>query len=289
MTLFLENSFPLNNYISISKKIKQIPMYFLYFLPIDTFTNLDKEYKVLPMTNSNLVQREIMYKLVYFDKNKNENNNKYENENNNKYAGVDSNNICSSLPSNFAKSIYHIFYSCSILHKHDISFTLSSQPFVSYNGNLVQLTDFSYSFYFPVIQTHNLKLYFSLTLLQNPYISFDVFIITYLIHHPIECLCKEDTDHISELFTKSREKIDINTCNHHLAYFHKYNSIQVIQYLFQFKYFWTYYSLCYFFIIHYPDLLKHFSLYTLFHTYIHSSFKERRNDLLSDIHMAVFA
>jgi hypothetical protein len=71
MTLFLENSFPLNNYISISKKIKQIPMYFLYFLPIDTFINLDKEYKVLPMTNSNLVQREIKYKLIYFDKNKN--------------------------------------------------------------------------------------------------------------------------------------------------------------------------------------------------------------------------
>ena len=92
MTLFLENSFPLNNYISISKKIKQIPMYFLYFLPIDTFINLDKEYKVLPMTNSNLVQREIKYKLIYFDKNKN--------------TDLYSNNICSSLPSTFPKSIY---------------------------------------------------------------------------------------------------------------------------------------------------------------------------------------
>lgn len=275
MTLFLENSFPLNNYISISKKIKQIPMYFLYFLPIDTFTNLDKEYKVLPMTNSNLVQREIKYKLIYFDKNKD--------------TDLYSNNICFSLPSTFPKSIYHIFYSCSILHKHDISFTLSSHPFVSHSGNLVQLSDFSYSFYFPLIQRHNLKLYFSPVLLQNPYISFDVFVITYLIHHPIECLRKEDTDHILELFTNSREKIEINTFDHHIAYFHNYNSEQVIQYLFQFKYSWTYYSLCYFFVIHYPDLLEHFSLYNLFYTYIHSSFKERRDDLLGDIHAIVFA
>jgi hypothetical protein len=279
MTLFLENSFSLNNYISISKKIKQIPMYFLYFLPIDTFKNLDNEYKVLPMTNSNLVQREIKYKLVYFDKDKNRN----------KEIDLYSNNIWESLPSTFAKSIYHIFYSCFILHKHDISFTLSSQPFVSHGGNLPQLTDFSYSFYFPVIQTHNLKLYFSPVLLQNPYVSFDVFVITYLIHHPIECLCEEDTDRILELFTKTREKIELNTFKNIISYFHKYNSIQVIQYLFQFKYAWTYYSLCYFFIIHYPDLLEHFSLYNLFHTYIHSSFKERHAELLADIHMAVFA
>jgi len=272
MTLFLENSFPLNNYISISKKIRQIPMYFLYFLPIDTFKNLDKHYKVLPMTNSNLVQREIKYKLVYFDKN----------------IDLTTNNIYSSLPSTFAKSLYHIFYSCSILHKNNISFTLSQQPFVSYDDNLPQLTDFSYSFYFPVIQTNHLKLYFSPLLLQNPYISFDVFVITYLIHNPIECLCEQDTVQILELFMKGREKIEINTFKNIISYFHKYNSEQVIHYLFQFKYSWTYYSLCYFFIIHYPDLLKHFSLYNLFHTYIHSSFKERHVDLLKDIHTNVF-
>lgn len=272
MTLFLENSFPLNNYISISKKIKQIPMYFLYFLPMDTFKNLDKHYKVLPNTTSNLVQREIKYKLVYFDKK----------------VDLYANDIYSSLPVTFAKSIYHIFYSSSILHKHNISFTLSPQPFVSCDGNLPQLYDFSYSFYFPVIQTHNLKFYFSLALLQNPYISFDVFVITYLIHNPIECLCEEDTNHILDLFMMRREKIEINTFKNILCYFHKYNSKQVIQYLFQFKHSWTYYSLCYFFIVHYSDLLKHFSLYTLFHTYIHSSFKERLVDLLKDIRANVF-
>jgi len=272
MTLFLENSFPLNNYISISKKIKQIPMFFLYFLPIYTFKNLDKHYKVLPITNSNLVQREIKYKLVYFDKN----------------VDLYINNIRSSLPDTFAKSLYHIFYSCSILYKHNISFTLSQQPFVSYDGNLPQLYDFSYSFYFPVIQAHNLKLYFSPTLLQNPYISFDLFVITYLIHNPIECLREEDTNHILELFMKRREKIEINTFKNIISYFHNYNSEQVIQYLFQFKYSWTYSSLCYFFIIHYSDLLKHFSLYTLFQTYIHSSFKDRHSDLLTDIRANVF-
>jgi hypothetical protein len=42
MTLFLENSFSLNNYISISDRIKNIPMYFLYFVTIDSFKNLDE-------------------------------------------------------------------------------------------------------------------------------------------------------------------------------------------------------------------------------------------------------
>ena len=68
MTLFLENSFSLGNYISISNRIKKIPFYYLHFLPISRFKNLDEQYKLLPISKSNLVQREIKHKIVYFQK-----------------------------------------------------------------------------------------------------------------------------------------------------------------------------------------------------------------------------
>lgn len=273
MTMFLENSFSLNNYISISNRIKNIPLYFLYFVPIDTFKNLDEHYKVLPVSNSNLIQREIKHKIIYFDNN----------------IDINQTNLCVDFSTNFAKSIYHIFYSCSILHANKISFTLTSKPFVSYRGNLPQLFDYSYSFYFPIIQSHNLTLYFSRSLLQNPYISLDVFIITHLLYHPIENLCERDTDHIIELFLRRREKIDIKSIKTNISYFHDYNSVQIIQYLLQFKYTWSYYSLCYFFLVHYPDLLIHFSLHDLFDSYIHSSFKDRRTDFIQEIHRVLFS
>lgn len=272
MTLFLENSFSLNNYISISDRIKNIPMYFLYFVTIDSFKNLDEHYKVLPISNSSLVQREIRHKIIYIDK----------------YIDIGKNGFYTEFATKFAKYIYHIFHACSILHENKISFTLSSCPFISTDSNLPQLYDFSYSFYFPNIQFHNLKLYFSRSLLQNPYISLDVFLITHLLYHPIDKWCSEDSELIAGLFLDRREKIDINSIKKHLSYFHNYNSKQVIQYLFQFKYTWTYYSLCYFFIVHYSDLLKHFSLYEIFYSYIHASFKDRNNDLVRYIHRVLF-
>ena len=73
-----------------------------------------------------------------------------------------------------------------------------------------------------------------------------------------------------------------------MAYFYDYNSVQIIKYLLQFKNTWTYYSICSFFLFHYSDLLKHFSLHQLFHTYIHSSFKERNTHLIQDIHDILF-
>jgi len=273
MTLFLENSFSLNNYISISNRIKTIPMYFLYFVPVDTYKNLDEHYKVLPFSASNLIQREIRHKILSFDKN----------------IDIYHNDFCAVITNQFAKSIYHLFYACSILHANQISFTLSSSPFHSNSGNLPQLYDYSYSFYFPIIQSRNLKLYFSRLLLQNPYTSLDVFLITHLLHHPVDNLCEDDTNYISELFVQRREKIDINSIKSILSYFHNYNSIQIIQYLLQFKYTWSYYSLCYFFIVNYSEFLMNFSLYNLFHSYIHSSFKERRTDLIQELHRVLFS
>ena len=275
MTNLLENSFSLNNNIFISNKIKDIPMFFISFFPIDSYKNLDEHYKILPNSSSNLIQREIKYKIVY-------------------YSSSNS-NLFSFFPRNFSQSIYHIFYSSSILNKNNISFIVNSHSFVSItdndnnnDDNLPCLTDFSSSFFFPTLQFHNLKLYFPLSLFKNIYIPFDVFLITYFLHHPIDNFCQSNVDSILNIFSEGREKIEINKYKEFIVYFYDYNSVQIIKYLLQFKNTWTYYSICSFFLFHYPDLLKHFSLHHLFHTYIHSSFKERNTHLIQDIHDILF-
>ena len=268
MTNLLENSFSLNNNIFISNKIKDIPMFFISFFPIDSYKNLDEHYKILPNSSSNLIQREIKYKIVY-------------------YSSSNSNLFSFSLD-NFSPSIYHIFYSSSILNKNNISFIVNSQSFVSINNNLPCLTDFSSSFFFPTLQFNNLKLYFPFSLCKNSYIPFDVFLITYFLHHPIDNFCQSNVDSILNIFSEGREKIEINKYKEFIVYFYDYNSVQIIKYLLQFKNTWTYYSICSFFLFHYPDLLKHFSLHHLFHTYIHSSFKERNTHLIQDIHDILF-
>jgi len=291
MTLFLENSFSLGNYISISNRIKKIPFYYLHFLPISRFRNLDEHYKILPISKSNLIQREIKHKLVYFQKEEQEYSCDYERNKHNPSMLF--------KKSDFAKCIYHVFYSCSVLHANKISFTLNECPFVSSDrgggvvgvrgGGLPLLYDFSQSFYFPIIQSSTFKLYFPESLLQNQYIAFDQFLLVYLVHHPTTCWTTEDTDSIIELFSTSRENIEINTIKENMDYFHQYHSDQIIQYLLQFKYTWSYYSLCYFFIVNYSDLLHHFSLYDLFYSYIHSSSKDRSGNIVSTIHSSLFS
>jgi len=275
MTNLLENSFSLNNNIFISNKIKDIPMFFIYFFPIDSYKNLDEHYKILPNSSSNLIQREIKYKIVYYSSS---------------YS-----NLFSFFPKNFSQSVYHIFYSSSILNKNNISFIVNSHPFVSItdndnnnDDNLPCLTDFSSSFFFPTLKFHNLKLYFPLSLFKNIYIPFDVFLITYFLHHPIDNFCQSNVDSILNIFSEGREKIEINKYKEIIVYFYDYNSVQIIKYLLQFKNTWTYYSICSFFLFHYSDLLKHFSLHHLFYTYIHSSFKERNANLIQDIHDILF-
>ena len=196
---------------------------------------------------------------------------------------------------NFARSLYHIFYSSCLLHEHNISFTPNNDdPFISYQDNLPILNEFSYSFYFSKINIEHLEhlehleQYFPIQLLNNTYISIDVFIITYMLHHNIKHLTETYSIQIINTYVESREKIDINSLKQIITYFHGYDSLQIIQYLFQFKYMWTYYSLCYYFVLHHPVLLKHFSLFDLFSSYIRSNFKERDSNIISSIHCRLF-
>ena len=96
MTDFVENSFSLNNHISISNKIKNIPYFFIYFNSIDSYKNLNKEYKLLPDSKSNIIQREIKYKIIT-----------HINDNYNTFHFTQD---------NFLKSLYHLFFCIFIIH-----------------------------------------------------------------------------------------------------------------------------------------------------------------------------
>lgn len=268
MTDFVENSFSLNNHISISNKIKNIPYFFIYFNSIDSYKNLNKEYKILPDSKSNIIQREIKYKIIT-----------HINDNYNTFHFTQD---------NFLKSLYHLCFSLKILHNNNISFILHDNPFVYSQNNLPLLMDFSYSFNLSSINFNNIKMFFSHSLLNNKYIPLDVFIITYLIHNTIEIFNNDCAEAIIELYSSCREKIKKERLLTIIKYFNNYDSKQIIKYLFQFKSLWSYYSFCYYFICNHSELLSQNSLLVPFYIYINSDFKERNIGFIKDIHNRLF-
>jgi hypothetical protein len=268
MTDFVENSFSLNNQISISNKIKNIPYFFIYFNSIDSYKNLNKNYKILPESTSNVIQREIKYKII-----------------------THINNNCKPFyftQDNFLKSLYHLCFSLNILRSNNISFTIHNNSFVYSQNNLPVLMDFSYSFNLSSINFNNIKMFFSPSLLNNKYIPLDVFIITYLIHHSIKTFNNDCAQAIIDQYASCREKIKKERLLTITEYFNNYDVNQIIKYLFQFKSSWCYYSFCYYFICNHSDLLSDNGLLVPFYIYINSDFKERNNDLINDIHNQLF-
>ena len=287
MNIFLENTFSLNNYISISDKIKQIPLYFIHFFPIDRFKNLDGNYKQLPVSSSNTVQREIKYKIAYFK------------------------DTCSNTEQvlfnsrSFPQSLYHVFVSASILHEKQISFTIDSMddpmftPFIQHDhSRLPLLNNFSSSFHFPSIRFHNMKLYFPRKLLFNPYIPFEVFCITYLLHHNVDTITLDIMSIVRESFRKTLCKnikhdnslnlIQMNYLENMMDSFVNHDASYVINHLLLSKYTWTYYSFCLFFRIHYHKLLYEYALHELFESYVQSPYDERNSNLITDIYNILF-
>ena len=268
MTDFVENSFSLNNHISISNKIKNIPYFFIYFNSINSYKNLNKNYKILPESKSNVIQREIKYKIV-----------------------THINNNCNTFyfnQNNFLKSLYHLCFSLNILHNNNISFMLHDNPFVYSQNNLPLLMDFSYSFNLSSINFNNIKMFFSPSLLNNKYIPLDVFIITYLINNSIKTFNDDCAEAIIELYSSCREKLKKERLLTIIKYFINYEPKQIIKYLFQFKLSWSYYSFCYYFICNHSDLLSRNTLLVPFYIYINSDFKERNIHLINDIHNQLF-
>lgn len=311
MSLFLENTNTLDNYINISNKIQNIPLFFIHFLPIRSVKSMDSHYR----TVETVVQPDgdghgdghgdggydrIKYKIIDYGT----------------HICSDDLSVTMFYKNNFAPSLYHIFYSASILHQHSISFVLTNCPFVTYQCNLPLLHDFSRSFYFPDINLHcnnfnaedtkylnYLKKYFPKEIISktdtDQVTPFDVFIISYLLHHDIHQIDETEINTITNEYTKGREILDAISVKNNLSYFRGHSIFNVIKYLLQCKYSWTFYSLCYYFILHHSEMLKHFSLHELFNCYIHYSFKDRmyksnmdRNDdtnILSVIHRHLFS
>ena len=296
MNLLLDNTFSTNHYISISEKIKKISMFFLYFNTIDHVKCLDKDYrKILDKGVTNDQLRDIKYKILHF------------------HADCTSDNINRVFQSaKFSTCLYHIFYSANILHDNQMSFTMvhfngendssyededtgcdsdvvCNSPFVMQQNNSFPLfNDYSYSFYFPIINIRNTRLFFSRSLLTNPYICIDVFLITYLLHLNIDVFTRDHLIDVSDLYVKDRSLNDKELIIKSLEYFIDYTRNDVVKYLLQFKYTWTYFSFCYFFILYYPEQLRVNGLYKMFLKYIQSSLIERNTVIVKDIHSVLF-
>lgn len=266
MSLLIHQSFPINNAISISNKIKNIPFFYMYFNPIQSYKNLDHNRELIPISSSNIQLSKVKFKLIKFNH---------------------SNLTSFIFDNNFPKSVYHLFIASSILENNSLCFIISSNPFIL-SSNIPLLNNFSYSLDFKKINYQNLKSYFSSDFLSNPFIPIDIFLISYLIHFKISKLDTETMNLILDQYTSNREKIEIYSILPILQYFLNYDSLSIIKYLFQFKFTWSYYSMCFFFIQYYSHLLKEYKLFETFMTYIQCHPKERNKNIINTINNILF-
>ena len=266
MSLLVPQSFQINNCISISTKIKNISFFYIYFNPIQTYKNLDNNYKILPTSSSNIIQSKIKYKLTDF---------------------IFPDLKAFIFEDNFSKSLYHLLIASSILNNNSICYIISTNPFI-YSNNVPILNDFSFSLDLNKISYKNLKSYFPSYLLKNPYIPIDIFLISFLIQNNISVLDNENVNIIMDNYIKDREKIEVYFILTLLQYFLNYSTEQIIKYLMQFKYTWSYFSLIYYFIVNYPELLKEHLLYDTCLSYIQCQPKERNKNIIKTINNILF-
>jgi len=259
-------------------------MFFLYFNTIEDVKSLDTEYrKMVDKELTSEQQRDIKYKILYFHHK----------------CTTEYINYVFQSPK-FGKCLYHLFYSANILHNNQMSFTvvhfneddkdtICNSPFVmQLNNSLPLINNFSNSFFFPIINLRNAKLYFPRSLLTNPYVCIDVFLITYLLHLNIDIFTHQHMMDVFNLYIKERPLNDNELILKSLEYFIDYKKNDIVNYLLQFKYTWTYYSFCYFFILYYQDQLQLNGLNNIFLKYIQSSGIERNKNILKDIHNIIF-
>lgn len=266
MSLLLNESFLINNFISISNKIKNISFFFIYFNCIESFKNLDKNREIIPLTTSNNIISKIKYKLIKLNQ---------------------SNITPYNFNNNFPKSLYHVFIASYLLEQNSLCFIIYNNPFIL-SSNLPILNDFSYSFNFKKINYSNLKSYFSPYFLSNPFIPIDIFVISFLINNNISKLDQQTLNIIIDQYRLGREKIEIYSILSILQYLNNYSTLQIIKYLLQFKYTWSNYCLCFYFILNYSNLLKEHLLYDEFNKYIQSHPKERNKNIINIINNILF-
>ena len=275
MNKLYKNTFFLNNDLLISKKIQNISFYFFYFSPTIFVQNFD--FSMCPIEYfDHYIDKETCYKLVHKDECDD--------------LFIDNKNTCPFS----AISLYHIFSGCQLLHKNNISFILSDDSIIFLKrdvlreNNLPVLQNFCYSFYFPHISFDLLVSYFPIDFLQNKYICLDVFLICYLVQYEIDTFNLSHLDEVVTLFLKDRQYYDKNYVIFNLQYFLNFSQVKIIKYLFQFKYTWSFVSLCDYFLVNCKDLCNKFHLTELFKNYINSLPKERNKELINNIYECIF-
>lgn len=268
MAHIIKETFLINNSISISNKINNIPLFFLYFNSIKHYKNLDEYYNVIPENYSinNESIPNITYKQVF---------------------SYSSDNTSFIFENNFSKSLYHTFLSVNLLLEHNICFIIYLNPFILYSGRPL-LNNFSYSLDFKQLRFDNLKSYFSLQMLKNPYIPIDIFLICYLIHNDISIFDKTHFNLVIEYYCNNRNIININTIVNSIDCFVDVESNHIIKKLFQFKDTWSIFGLVSFFLYNYSKLLNTHKLINLFEEYIQQCPEERNKNIIKTINNILF-
>jgi hypothetical protein len=104
----------------------------------------------------------------------------------------------------------------------------------------------------------------------------------------IDVFTRQHITDVFDLYIKERPFHDNEVLLKSLEYFIDYKKNDIVVYLLDFKYTWTYFSFCYFFILYYQEQLQVNGLYEIFINYIQSSYAERNKNILTDIHSIIF-
>ena len=260
MTILLKESFKLNNSIAISKIIKKIPFFYLYFNPIISFKLMDLDQNII--TN----EKKCAYKLIKL----------YNND-----------NYTFEFDIHLPKNIYHVFLSIENLQHLNFCFIATNNSFIK-NSDYPVLNNFSQSINLNQINTSNIKSYFPKKMLSNIYVPIDIFIISYIIHNNVERIDKDAINNIIALFISDRKFITIDKILPIFIKINGYHRNEVINYLFKYNYTWSNISAMFFFIKNYNDLLNKTKLDSIFDKFISHIPEERDILIINKINDCLF-
>lgn len=260
MTILLKESFKLNNSIAISKLIKKVPFFYLYFNPIISFKLMDLHQNIITD------DKKSAYKLIKL----------YNND-----------NYTFEFDIHVPKSIYHIFLSSEKLQQLNCCFIVTNNSFIN-NSDYPVLNNFSQSINLNQVNISNIKSYFPKKMLSNIYVPIDIFIISYIIHNNIERIDKDTINNIIALFISDRQFITIDKILPIFIKINGYHRNEVINYLFKYNYTWSNMSIMFFLIKNYNELLNKTNLYSVFDKFISHIPEERDILIINKINDCLF-
>ena len=260
MKYLKENSFQINNLISISNKVKKIPFFNEYFSPIIKIKNYDENYNEINSKN----EINIKYKLLEFDENIEELN----------------------IERDFIIYFYHILNSINILNKNKICF-ITEELSIKIKNDMPIIYNLSNSFYFPNIDLKNIYLFLN-ELINIKYIPIELYVIIYMEKFKKEKLENNLINEIINTYTCNREKIEKKYCKEILDYLMGSERKIIIKYLWQFKETWSQFSILYYMYQNHEELLVKYKLNEIINEYINNIPFKRNKNILNILHNQMF-